>query len=145
LAAAGLTSWLFGAIGAQPPSGPDTGSSAAISFNLATFSTAVVLYVLVVGTVRFVFWRRGRSKLEPSQASEEVNEERRRFFSTAALRRFAVGLPAAAGVTAASATLLWFILPRIDEVRGKEGFPGGLEVIPQSWDVHWHGSVVRAI
>lgn len=53
--------------------------------------------------------------------------------------RALVALPAIGGVLAAFATMAWAALSRIDRV------PHQLESVQQSWDVHWHASVIRYI
>lgn len=54
-------------------------------------------------------------------------------------KRVLVALPAVGGVLAAFVTLAYAALSRIERV------PEGMESIQQSWDVHWHASVIRYI
>ena len=51
--------------------------------------------------------------------------------------RAVVALPAVAGVLVAFVTLAWASLSRLARA------PGGIESIQQSWDVHWHGAVIK--
>lgn len=53
--------------------------------------------------------------------------------------RVLVALPALIGVVVSASVLSWTALERLLEV------PHGLQAVTQSWDVHWHASVVRAI
>ena len=132
-AVAGLAGWLLGAVD--------------VGYSLITAALVWLALILVA-----LVWRRFAPARVPaapaataetpdsadaSAAGRDVGE--RPSESGNRKNRALVALPAIGGVLAAFVTLAWAALSRIERV------PHQLESVQQSWDVHWHASVIRYI
>ncbi len=100
----------------------------AVSIGYSTLTVALAWLVMVAIAL---VWRRFAPKREDAAGRASSSEEPR------GRARALMALPAVAGLTVAVVTLGWAALSRL--ARATEG----IEAIQQSWDVHWHASVIK--
>lgn len=126
---AGLAGWAYGAFG--------------IRFGVVSAAAAWLLCIVIA-----LIWRRFVPALrehqlteiaDDSEDAENVAARTKALRRKEALNRVLVALPALIGVVLSATVLAWTALDRLMEV------PHGLQSISQSWDVHWHASVIRSI
>ena len=99
----------------------------AVGIAYSTITAALVWLAMILAAL---VWRRLAPKRADAAALASLSEEPGRG-------RAIIALPAIAGVVVAFVTMAWASLSRLAKV------PGGIESIQQSWDVHWHGSVIK--
>ncbi|MFD5869232.1 DUF6541 family protein [Corynebacterium sp. NPDC060344] len=127
-AVTGLAGWLFGAVD--------------VAYTTVTVALAWLAMVALALVWRLLWRKRGRASDEasaeaPGEVPAEVSGESSSRREPGRWGRALIALPAAVGVVVAFTTLAWASLSRMNRS------PGGIESIQQSWDVHWHGAVIK--